>query len=139
VKAWLVYTLARLGIFAVALVVLFVVGLPWYWATIGAAVIGLLVSYIALPGLRGQVTASIAARRGRTARDADSDFEDDFVDAEDTEPAVPGTPSAEATTAAPGETAMPASSATTPAASSEPTEAARPAGDRGPDPDRDAD
>ncbi|MFJ3383900.1 MULTISPECIES: DUF4229 domain-containing protein [unclassified Curtobacterium] len=84
-KAWLVYTLARLGIFAAALVVLFVIGLPWYWATIGAALIGLLVSYIALPRLRGEVTTNLANRRGRPERDADSDFEDDFVDAEDTD------------------------------------------------------
>ncbi|KQS14469.1 DUF4229 domain-containing protein [Curtobacterium sp. MCLR17_007] len=84
-KAWLVYTLARLGIFAAALVVLFVIGLPWYWATIGAALVGLLVSYIALPRLREQVTLSLASRRPRPAHDADSDFEDDFVDAEDTD------------------------------------------------------
>ncbi|WP_144763413.1 DUF4229 domain-containing protein [Curtobacterium sp. 9128] len=84
-KAWLVYTLARLGIFAAALVVLFVIGLPWYWATIGAALIGLLVSYIALPKLRVQVTTSMANRRVRPEHDVDSDFEDDFVDAEDSE------------------------------------------------------
>jgi hypothetical protein len=83
VKAWLVYTLARLGIFVVALVVLLVIGLPWYWAAIGGALIGLLVSYIALPGLRGAVTTSIAERRARPERDADSDFEDDFVDTAD--------------------------------------------------------
>jgi hypothetical protein len=88
VKAWLVYTLARLGIFAAALVVLFVVGLPWYWATIGAALIGLLVSYIALPRLRDQVTTSLATRRVRPEHDADADFEDDFVDAEDTDAPV---------------------------------------------------
>ncbi|PZF12712.1 DUF4229 domain-containing protein [Curtobacterium sp. MCPF17_011] len=82
-KAWLVYTLARLGIFVVALVVLLVIGLPWYWAAIGGALIGLLVSYIALPGLRGAVTTTIAERRARPERDADSDFEDDFVDTAD--------------------------------------------------------
>jgi len=43
VKAWLVYTLARLGIFAAAVLLLLLTGLPWYWATIGGAVIGLLV------------------------------------------------------------------------------------------------
>jgi len=85
VKAWLVYTLARLGIFAAALAVLLVIGLQWYWATILAAVIGLLVSYIALPRLRSDVTESLANRRGRPERDADSDFEDDFVDAADSD------------------------------------------------------
>lgn len=86
-KAWLVYTLARLGIFAAALAVLLVIGLRWYWAAIGAALIGLLVSYIALPGLRGRVTSSIASRSARPEHDADSDFEDDFVDAADSEAA----------------------------------------------------
>ncbi|OEI68532.1 DUF4229 domain-containing protein [Curtobacterium sp. ER1/6] len=86
-KAWLVYTLARLGIFAAALAVLLVIGLRWYWAAIGAALIGLLVSYIALPGLRGRVTSSIASRRARPEHDADSDFEDDFVDAADSDAA----------------------------------------------------
>lgn len=96
-KAWLVYTLARLGIFAAALAVLLVIGLRWYWAAIGAALIGLLVSYIALPGLRGRVTSSIASRRARPEHDADSDFEDDFVDAADSEAAD----AADAGTAAP--------------------------------------
>lgn len=95
-KAWLVYTLARLGIFVVALVVLLVIGLPWYWAAIGGALIGLLVSYIALPGLRSAVTTSIAERRARPERDADSDFEDDFVDTADehtaTDAGAPGDP-----------------------------------------------
>jgi uncharacterized membrane protein YdfJ with MMPL/SSD domain len=88
VKAWLVYTLARLGIFAAALAVLLVIGLKWYWATILAALVGLLVSYIALPRLRGNVTESLANRRGTPERDADTDFEDDFVDAADSDAPV---------------------------------------------------
>jgi hypothetical protein len=95
VKAWLVYTLARLGIFAVALVVLLLIGLPWYWAAIGAALIGLLVSYIALPGLRGAVTSSIAERRVRPTRDGDSDFEDDFIDSTDADAPAPKRPDAD--------------------------------------------
>ena len=99
VKAWLVYTLARLGIFAAAVLLLLLTGLPWYWATIGGAVIGLLVSYLALPRLRNAVTMTIAERRARPERDADSDFEDDFVDAAD----APDAPDAhaDAPTAAP--------------------------------------
>ncbi|WFR66710.1 DUF4229 domain-containing protein [Curtobacterium flaccumfaciens] len=85
-KAWLVYTLARLGIFAAALALLLLVTpMPWYWATIVAALVGLLVSYIALPRLRADVTESLANRRGKPERDADTDFEDDFVDAADTD------------------------------------------------------
>ncbi|MBT2503378.1 DUF4229 domain-containing protein [Curtobacterium sp. ISL-83] len=88
-KAWLIYTAARLGIFAVALAVFLVIGFPWYWATIVAALVGLLVSYIALPKLRADVASSLANRRVVPERDEDSDFEDDFVDAADTP--APGT------------------------------------------------
>jgi hypothetical protein len=83
VKSWLLYSLARIGIFAVLLAVLLVIGLPWPVATIGAALIGLLVSYIALPRLRWQVATSFAQRRRTPDQDEDSDFEDDFVDAVD--------------------------------------------------------
>lgn len=82
-KPWLLYTLARLGIFVAALLVLLVIGVPWYWATIIAALVGLLVSYIALPGLRHAVASSIAERRSTPEHDADSDYEDDVVDAAD--------------------------------------------------------
>ncbi|GGL03376.1 hypothetical protein JOE58_001471 [Curtobacterium luteum] len=85
-KAWLLYTLARLGIFAAALLLLRVLTpMPWYWATIVAALVGLLVSYIALAKLRHRVALSLAERRPGPAHDADSDFEDDFVDAADGE------------------------------------------------------
>lgn len=84
-KAWLVYTLARLGIFAAAVALLLLTPLPWYWAVIVGALVGLLVSYIALGRLREQVTTRLAERRGAPQHDADSDFEDDFVDTADTD------------------------------------------------------
>ncbi|PZE26536.1 MULTISPECIES: DUF4229 domain-containing protein [unclassified Curtobacterium] len=82
-KSWLVYSLARIGIFAVLLAVFLVIRLPWPVATIGAALVGLLISYIALPKLRWQVATSFAERRRGPDHDEDTDFEDDFVDAED--------------------------------------------------------
>ncbi|WP_260981173.1 DUF4229 domain-containing protein [Curtobacterium pusillum] len=88
-KAWLVYTLARLGIFAAAAVLLLLTPLKWYWAVILAALIGLLVSYIALPKLRAEVTSSLANRRGKPEHDVDTDFEDDFVDAADSDAPAP--------------------------------------------------
>jgi hypothetical protein len=83
VKAWLLYTIARLGIFAAVLVILLVVGIKWYIATIVAALVGLMISYIALPKLRYRVATTIAERRAMPEHDDDSDFEDDFVDADD--------------------------------------------------------
>jgi hypothetical protein len=95
VKAWLTYTLARLGIFAAVLAILLVIGIQWAFATIGAALISLLVSYIALPRLRWQVATSLAERKQAPEHDADSDYEDDFVDAADAPaPASPPAPDA---------------------------------------------
>lgn len=91
-NAWLTYTLARLGIFAVVLAVLLVIRLPWPVATIGAALLSLLISYIALPKLRYRVATSLAERRSAGPdHDADSDYEDDFVDAADTTPGAADT------------------------------------------------
>jgi hypothetical protein len=80
VKAWLLYTVVRLAIFAAVLAILMLIGWQWYIATIVAALVGLLVSYIALPKLRYQVATSLATRRRTPDRDADSDFEDARAD-----------------------------------------------------------
>jgi hypothetical protein len=83
VKSWLIYTLARLGIFAAVLVILLMIAIPWPAATIGAALIALLISYITLPKLRYRVATSLAERRQAPEHDADSDYEDDVLDADD--------------------------------------------------------
>lgn len=89
-KAWLTYTLARLGIFAAVLAVLLVIGLWWPIAAVGAALLSLLISYIALPKLRYRVATSLAERRHVPEHDEDTDYEDDFVDAADSSaPAQP--------------------------------------------------
>ena len=94
-KSWLVYTLARLGIFAAVLVILLMIAIPWPAATIGAALIALLISYIALPKLRYRVATSLAERRQAPEHDADSDYEDDVLDADDS-PAPTGAPVSDA-------------------------------------------
>jgi uncharacterized membrane protein YjjP (DUF1212 family) len=63
VKPWVTYSLVRIGIFALALTVLMLVGLEWWLAALLAAVIGFLVSYIFFAKLRDAVTADIVARR----------------------------------------------------------------------------
>lgn len=63
VKPWVTYSLVRIGIFALALTVLLLVGLEWWLAALLAAVIGFLVSYIFFAKLRDAVTADIVARR----------------------------------------------------------------------------
>jgi len=80
VRSWVLYTLARLGVFAAVLAILLLVGLPWWLAAIFATVIALAISFLALGRLRDGVVADLAARaehRGRpTLADVDADDED---------------------------------------------------------------
>jgi uncharacterized membrane protein YphA (DoxX/SURF4 family) len=66
----------RLGIFAVALAVLLIVGV-WPWlAAIVAAVIGFCVAYIFFGRLRTAMALELAERRNRPTKDVDADAED---------------------------------------------------------------
>ena len=67
----MLYSLVRVGVFAIALAVLLIVGVPWWLAAIVAAVIGLCVAYIFFGKLRDAVALDIADRRSRTTKDAD--------------------------------------------------------------------
>lgn len=70
------YSLIRVGVFAVAFVILMLIGAPWWLAAVIAAVIGLCVAYIFFGKLRDAVARDIAERRARPAGDADSAAED---------------------------------------------------------------
>jgi len=76
VKPWVAYSLVRVAVFAVAFTILLVIGLPWYFAALIAAVIGLCVSYIFFGTLRDAVALDIVARRGSADKDADQLAED---------------------------------------------------------------
>ncbi|UDF12321.1 DUF4229 domain-containing protein [Antiquaquibacter oligotrophicus] len=75
-KPWVAYTLVRVGVFAVALAVLMLVGIEWWLAAILAAVIGFCVSYIFFGKLRDAVNRDIAERRASPAVDVDASVED---------------------------------------------------------------
>lgn len=70
------YSLIRLGAFAVVLAVLLVVGVPWYWAAIIAAVVGLCVSYIFFGKLRDAVALDVVERRANKSVTSDDREED---------------------------------------------------------------
>lgn len=72
----MLYSLVRVGIFAVAFGLLFALGIEWWLAAIIAAVIGLCIAYIFFGKLRDAVALDIAARRARPAGDADTAAED---------------------------------------------------------------
>ena len=65
--AWIPYTLLRLALFGGTFAILFLLGLDYLWAAIAAAVVGLTVSYIFFPTLRGRVSAELAESRARRA------------------------------------------------------------------------
>lgn len=79
-KAWVLYTVVRLGIFAAALAVLVVVGTGWILGTVFASLIALSLSLLFLGGLRQNAAESLRSRVEKPQRDVDSDFEDDQLD-----------------------------------------------------------
>lgn len=79
-KAWVLYTVVRLGIFAAALAVLVVVGTGWILGTVFASLIALSLSLLFLGGLRQHAAESLRSRVEKPQRDVDSDIEDDQLD-----------------------------------------------------------
>lgn len=59
----LVYTLSRLGLFAVALAVLYLVGLRDFWLLVAAIIVSGLASYVLLSGQRDELSKAISRRR----------------------------------------------------------------------------
>ncbi|HEY5223111.1 MAG TPA: DUF4229 domain-containing protein [Microbacteriaceae bacterium] len=85
---WVTYTALRLLLIIVPLVILMVLGLPWWLSAIIAAVVGLCLSYLLLSGPRHGLARDLdAARKGTKDRTPakkrvreDDDFEDHLVD-----------------------------------------------------------
>ncbi|MFZ2963480.1 MAG: DUF4229 domain-containing protein [Rhodoglobus sp.] len=75
-KPWVLYSLVRIGLFAVVFALLLLTPIPWWLSAVIAAVIGLCVAYIFFGRLRDAVALDIAARRGTPARDIDAEAED---------------------------------------------------------------
>lgn len=73
---WIQYTLARLGIFVVALIVLLIVGTGWLLSAVFASLIALALSVLFLTELRHRVAADIQRRVSSPAKDDDSAIED---------------------------------------------------------------
>lgn len=75
-KPWVKYTLVRVGIFVIALVVLALLGVQLWIAAVIAAVVGLCVAYIFFGKLRSAMALEIANRRAARPKDADAAAED---------------------------------------------------------------
>ena len=79
VRAWVIYSIVRVLVFAVPLAILLAIGLEWWIAALVAAAIGLCVSYIFLRPLRDQVATQLAASRSASTEArhrTDEDAED---------------------------------------------------------------
>ncbi len=79
-RPWILFTLIRVGIFAIALAVLLLIGVNPFISAAGAAIIGFCVSYIFLRKPRDEVAKSIVARRGVQDRDRDNEVENELLD-----------------------------------------------------------
>jgi phosphate/sulfate permease len=76
VKPWVLYSLIRVGLFAIVFAGLMLAGIPWWLSAIIAAVVGLCVAYIFFGKLRDAVALDIVSRRASTKKDADQLAED---------------------------------------------------------------
>lgn len=77
---WITYTLARLGFFVVALVLLLISGTGWLLGAIFATLISLSLSVIFLGKLRQRIALDIQRRVEKPTADIDSDVEDSQID-----------------------------------------------------------
>lgn len=75
-RPWITYTLVRVGLFAVAFAILYLLGLEWWLAALVAAAIGFCLSYIFFRGLRQRVAGELAEARARTDKRPDEAVED---------------------------------------------------------------
>jgi hypothetical protein len=77
---WIQYTLARLGLFLVPLVIMIAIGVGWLWSSIFATLISLALSVLFLSPLRARLSTEITKRVEKPKPDEDSDIEDSQID-----------------------------------------------------------
>jgi len=77
---WIQYTLARLGLFLVPLVIMVAIGVGWLWSSIFATLISLALSVLFLNPLRARLSTEIVNRVQKPSPDIDADIEDSQID-----------------------------------------------------------
>lgn len=94
IPSWLTYTVLRLVVFVVPLIILLVIGIVWWAAVIAAALIGLCLSYILLSKPRNAVSSDLYAARHRDKPAPSPDDEEDAaIDAAGSDADQGGAPS----------------------------------------------
>lgn len=79
VRAWVIYSVVRVLVFAAPLGILMAIGFEWWIAALIAAAVGFCLSYIFLRPLRDQVALQLAESRSAAAEATtrtDEDAED---------------------------------------------------------------
>lgn len=76
----LTYTLARLGLFALALGVLYLIGLRGWLLVLVALVVAALASYIALPKLRNDAAGKVRDLSSREKKPTEEEREDELIE-----------------------------------------------------------
>ena len=76
-RSWILYSAARVAIFALILVVLLVAGFDVWISALVAALAGLGISLLVLRKPRESMAAGLAARRGKGPELSDDDAEDE--------------------------------------------------------------
>jgi hypothetical protein len=85
VRAWVIYSVLRVGLFLVLFVALLLFDVVYWVAAIAAALIALLVSYIFFGRLRARVAEELVARRAAAAEPPTADSDEGAEDALDSE------------------------------------------------------
>jgi ABC-type bacteriocin/lantibiotic exporter with double-glycine peptidase domain len=83
VRPWIKYSLIRLSIFIVVLVVLLIIGMNPFLAAVVAAVAGFVIAYVFFRRVRDEVAAELAARGTKAipVKNVDTEAEDSALDA----------------------------------------------------------
>ena len=84
-RAWVTYSVLRVGLFIVLFTLLLVLGVVYWVAAISAALIALCVSYIFFGRLRGRVAEELVARRAASSERPTADSDEGAEDALDSE------------------------------------------------------
>jgi hypothetical protein len=85
VRPWIKYSLIRLSIFIVVLVVLLIIGMNPFLAAVVAAVAGFVIAYVFFRKVRDEVAAELAERGTKAipVKNVDTDAEDEALDAQE--------------------------------------------------------
>jgi hypothetical protein len=81
-NVWVKYTVLRLGVFTALCILFAVLGMPWFFTVMLAAMLSFAYSLFFLTGLRDQISKQIYEKRSNSlgSGDPESDLENDIVD-----------------------------------------------------------